>query len=163
MSTTIKVNEVVIDALEDLVVQAEEQEIVQAEARAAIRALNDMMLAWEARGIDLGYTIVENMGDEMTVPYGSLQGIKAYLAIALAPKYDATVTQALIQKAKDGWDAIVDLAVDIGSMAFPDTLPQGHGNDYPGYADRTFYPDVEGTILTETGGSIALEEDTEEG
>lgn len=156
-----KVNEVVIDALEDLVVQQEEAPIEQSEGKAAIRVLNDMMAMWDAQGISLGYTEVSDLGDTITVPPGAVQGIKANLAIFLAPKYETEPSAAVIAKAKRGYDAILSLAVSITPMQYPGTLPQGSGNTYPGYADNTFFPDLEDTILTETGGSIGLEEDTE--
>jgi len=157
----VKANEIVVDALEDIVVQADEAPIEQSEGRAAIRALNDMMLAWDAIGINLGYTVVSSLGDEITVPLGAMRGIKANLAIELAPKYDVTPTPALVQKAREGYAAIIDLAVDMSSSELPSTLPTGSGNDNLDYASDRFYPDQQDTILTETGGSIALEEDTE--
>lgn len=156
-----KTQEVVIDALEDIIVQAEESDIPQSEAKTAIRILNDMMLSWAALGIDLGYTVVQDMGDLITVPAGALRGIKANLAIELAPKYDAAITASLVKRAKDGYEACLNLAVEIGAMVYPSTLPRGSGNSYPGYADDKFYPEQQSTILTETGGAIALEEDTE--
>lgn len=157
------VNEVVVDALEDLVVQADEAPIEQSEARAAIRALNDMMLDWDAQGIALGYTVVNDMGDLMTVADGAIRGIKANLAIELAPKYNVVPTPAMVKKATDGYTTCVDLAVETAESEYPANLPRGSGNDYPGYSDRTFYPDLQNTILTETGGSVALEDETEEG
>lgn len=157
-----KVFEVVVDAMEAIVVQADEAPIEQSEARAAIRILNDMMTDWDARGIALGYTEVSDMGDVLTVPPGAIRGIKSNLAIDLAPKYDVVPTPALVEMARQGYKACLNLAVDTAPMALPGTLPRGSGNDYPDYADQTFYPDLENTILTETGGSIALEEDTEE-
>jgi len=159
---TVKTSEIVIDALEDLVVQADEAPIEQSEARAAIRMLNDMMNAWAVQGIDLGYTQVSDMADPITVPLGAIMGIKKNLAILLAPKYNVPVTPELRELARIGYSAIVDIVIDTSAMEYPDTLPQGSGQDYPGYADTTFYPDQESTILTETGGSIALEDDTEE-
>lgn len=158
---TVKTREVVNDALETLVVQAEEQEIPQSEGNAAIRTLNDMMAQWSARGIDIGYTEVENMADVLTVPPGTILGIKHNLAINLAPKYNRPITPAMLKNANDGYRAIVSLAVDMGSSAFPSTLPQGSGNTGDVHTDNTFYPDEQETILTETGGSIALEDETE--
>ena len=158
---TTKVNEVVIDALEDLIVQAEEADIPQSEAKAAIRYLNDMMFMWDAQGIALGFTEVSNMADVLTVPPGAIFGIKKNLAIKLAPKYFVTPGPDLIADAKEGYQACLNLSVEMADMDYPSTLPQGSGNTYPGYIDNTFYPDQEGTILTETGGSIALEDDTE--
>ena len=157
-----KVYEVVTDALEDLVVQADEAKIEQSEAKAAIRMLNDLMFSWDADGISLGFTAVSDLGDVLTVPDGALRGIKANLAIELSPKYEVDPTQAMLKKAKEGKQSCINLSFEIGSMEYPGELPQGSGNDYPGYANTTFYEDQQSTILTETGGAIALEEDTEE-
>jgi len=157
-----KANEFVVDALEDLVVQADEAPIEPPEGRAVLRMLNDMMAMWAALGVNLGYTQVDNLGQEVTIPDGAKIGVKAGLAIIIADKYDVAITPTLAKKAKDGWDAILNLVVEIGESQYPDTLPQGSGNNYPSFASNTFYPDSQGTILEETGGSIALEDDTEE-
>jgi len=159
---TTKVNEIVVDALEDLVVLAEEAKIPQSEARAVIRGLNDMMALWDAKGISLGYTEVSDLGDIVTVPPGAIAGIKANLSIKLAHKYEVDPKPSLVQAAKEGLKACLNLAFQAASSNYPPTLPQGSGNTYPGYTDSTFYPDQQDTILTETGGSIALEDDTEE-
>lgn len=159
---TVKVNEIVVDALESIVVQADEAPIEASEGRAAMRVLNDMMFAWDARGISLGYTEVSDLGDPVTVARGAIQGIKAWLAINLAHKYEVPVSADLVKVAKDGWEAILALAVDTAEMEYPDILPQGSGNTFPSFADNTFYADSQADILTETGGSIALEDDTEE-
>jgi len=162
MTTTVKAHEVIIDALENLVVQAEEAPVPQSEAKAAIRALNDMMFAWDTQGITLGYTVVSNTGDPITVAPGAIEGIKYNLALRLAPKYDVVPSPALVTMAKLGYSTCVDIAVEIADVELPDTLPQGSGNDYPDYGDSTFFPDQTDTILTESGGSVGLEDDTEE-
>lgn len=159
---TVKTHEIVIDALETLIVQASEAPIEQSEAAAAIRTMNDMILMWEAKGIYLGYTVVNDMADLVTVPDGAIFGIKANLAIYLAPKYNVEPSVLMLKNAADGYSAIVDISTELGSSQYPSTLPQGSGNTYPGYLDNTFYPDLQETILTETGGSIALEDGTEE-
>ena len=74
-----KVNEIVVDALEDLVVQQDEAPIEAPEANAVIRYLNDMMTMWAALGVDLGYTEVSDLGDNVTVAPGAIFGIKANL------------------------------------------------------------------------------------
>lgn len=159
---TVKTHEVVTDALETLIVQAEEAPIEQSEAAAAIRILNDMLFMWESIGIYLGYTQVNDMADLITVPQGAVLGIKANLALQLAPKYDVEPTALMIKNAQEGYQAIIDISTSIAASEYPSNLPQGSGNTYPGYLDNTFYPDRQGAILTETGGSIALEDDTEE-
>ena len=161
MATT---QEVITDALEDLVVQADEAPIEPSEAQAAIRFLNDRMAAWDAMGITLGFTLVSNLSDLVTVPSGALMGIKAQLAIDLAEKYDVDVKPGVVRRAKEGLNAILNLSgLGAGEMAYPSTLPVGSGNEGTGtWVDDHFYPDLENTILTETGGSIALESGTEE-
>ena len=157
-----KAREIIVDALEDLVVQADEAPIEASEAQAAIRFLNDRMFAWDAMGISLGYTEVSNLGDEITVPAGAIMGIKAQLAIDLAAKYSVDVKPDVYERARQGMNAIMNVAgLDSISMEYPYTLPMGSGNDSEIYTDK-YYSDQEATILTETGGSIALEEDTEE-
>lgn len=151
-----KVGEIVIDALEDLVVQSDEAPIEQSEARAAIRVLNDLMLAWAAQGLSMGYTVVADMADILTVPDGAIRGIKANLALELAPKYDVAITPAMTYRAKEGLKAIRELCIEIAPLEYPSTLPVGSGNDW----GTDFYPESDETALTETGGSIALEDDT---
>lgn len=157
----VKAREVIVDALEDLVVQADEAPIEQSEANAALRLLNDMMMDWDVVGITLGYTYLVDLADELTVPLGAIRGIKANLALELAPKYNVPLSAELIRKAKEGYMTCVDLAVDMADTEYPGTLPRGSGNTAPDWFDNTFYTDQQETILTESGGSIALEDDTE--
>lgn len=157
----VKTREVITDALEMLIVQAEEAKIEQAEGNAAIRTLNDMMAQWEAQSIYLGYTIVSDMSDEITVPLGAILGIKCNLALYLAPKYNVEASALLIKNATESFDVVVDIATEMRPSEYPSTLPQGSGNDDLGYRNDTFYPAQQDTILTETGGSIALEDDTD--
>jgi hypothetical protein len=159
---TVKTNEVIVDALEEIITQAEEAPIEPADGRTAIRVLNDMMNAWAARGINLGYTNVSDTADPITVPLGALEGIKASLALRLASRFNVPAPPELIQKAKNGMKAVLNLAIQTIPTEYPSTLPRGSGNAYPGYDNTPFYADQQSTILTETGGSIALEDDTEE-
>lgn len=159
---TVKAGEIITDALEEILVQADEAPIEASEGRAALRLLNDMMYSYDAKGIHLGYTWLDSTGDVLTVPLGAIRWIKLQLAIELAPKYDATVTEDILRKTKDAFQAVLNLTVDMADSEYPSTLPQGSGNVYPDGAYYPFYPDQQDTILTETGGSIALEDDTEE-
>lgn len=157
-----KVQEYVTDILEEILVQEAEAPIESDDAKAVIRFLNDRMTLWAANGINLGYTKVSQLDDEITVPDGAAMGIKAQVAIDIAPKYDKEITLSTVQKAKDGLKAILNLGRSVSrAMSYPSTLPIGSGSSYD-YTDERFYPDQENTILTETGGSIALENDTEE-
>lgn len=156
----VKAGEIVTDALEEIVVQADEAPIEPSEGRAAVRLLNDMMYSYAAKGIELGYTAVSNLGDLITVPLGAVRWMKLQLAIELAPKYNVPVTNDMMLKVRDAYKAVLNLSIDGIQSEYPFTLPTGSGNDFD--TEEQFYPDYEDTILTETGGSIALEDDTEE-
>lgn len=159
MST--QAGEIVIDAMEEILVQADEAPIEPSEGQAAIRLLNDMMFSLDANGVNLGYTEISSLGDIVTVPPGAIRWMKLQLAVELAPKYNATITQEILMKLKSAYKAVLNLSFEGLQSAYPYTLPTGSGNDGSDY-DSVFYPDEEDTILTETGGSIALEDDTEE-
>lgn len=153
---------VIIDAMEDIVVQTEEASLEASEERAAIRALNRLMNSLAAKGINLGYSTVSKLSDEVTVPDGALDGIVASLALRLWPKYRTGDPGFQLRlNAKEGMESLFSIAVTVGSSEFPSTLPTGSGNDYPDYTDQAFYPDLQDTILAETNGSISLEDDTE--
>ena len=158
----IKAGEIVTDALEEIIVQADEAPIEPADGRAGIRMLNDMMYSFAAKGVNLGYTAVSSLGDVITVPLGAVRWMKLQLAIELAPKYDAKITPAMLLKVKDAYKAVLNLSIGKMQMSYPHNLPIGSGNDYPCHSTTPFYPEPDDTILTETGRSIALEDDTEE-
>ncbi len=154
--------EIIVDALEDILVQQEEAPIEADEARAAIRYLNDMMAMFSAKGINLGYTVVSNLSDTITVPDGAIAGIKANLSIALDPKFGGkNVSQSLIQRARAGYRAIQAISIRPGSMDFPSTLPRGAGNAQPGFLSDPFYSNANEQVLSEGNGTISLEDDTE--
>ena len=75
------VKEYVTDALEDILEQSAEEPIQAADGQKGLRYLNDMMAMWDAKGINIGYTEVSDLGDEVTVPDGAKAGIKANLAV----------------------------------------------------------------------------------
>jgi len=147
--------------LSEIVVRDSEAPIEADEAQDTIFNMNVYMSAQAANGINLGYTQVTDLGDKITVPDGALMGMVANIAIMMAPTFEALVTPALAAKAKIGLQAMRKLGVSIGPMSFPDTLPIGSGNE----GDNTFqidhfYHNDEPTILTEGGGSIGLETNT---
>ena len=97
-----------------------------------------MMAKWAAKGLNLGYTIVDSLDDEITVPDGALSGIIANLAIALFPEYasiGAEISVTLAAEATDGMEAIENLTIFIGATEFPSTLPKGSGNAQTGFND----------------------------
>ena len=124
--------------------------------------MNNFMLGLDGQGIVLGYTIIENASDEVTIPTTTLRGLITNMAIEVAPAYDAVVTPELAQIANEGMKQMVLIGQNIGEMRFPETLPIGSGNEYDtgNLLISHFYLDEEAEILAESTGSISLERNT---
>lgn len=151
---------VIKSALEEIIVQASEAPIQPPQAQAAIKYMNRMMSAFAVSGINLGYTTVTSLGDDITIPDGAVEGLVLNLAIRLAPQYDRPVGPALVDNAKGGKKAMLKLAVNIGPTQYPSTLPRGSGNEDRTFDDH-FYPEPDDAITTEQSGFISVESETE--
>lgn len=150
-------------ALQRILVQGSEAEFQPDEYQDAIFAMNNYMLDLDAKGVALGYTVVSDLGDDITIPTGALRGLIANVAIEVSPDYNGTISPALVQAAQDGLSTMRLLGQSIPSMRFPGTLPVGSGNEggRSGLHNQHFYPELEAEILAETTGAIALEAGTE--
>lgn len=155
-----KANTLIVDSLQELLIQASEAPIEADEAQTAIRYLNRMMARLDSQGISLGYTQISDLGDDITVPDGAVEGIIKNLAVMLAPQYDKPVSQALIEGARAGLDAMRKLSITILPTSYGDTLPLGSGNEGDGFVTSHFYPEDSAQVANETGGYIAPETST---
>lgn len=152
-------NEIIVDALTELVVQADEAPIEPSEAQTAIRYLNRMMYALDAEGISLGYNVVENLGDPITTPLGSHEGMIFNLALRLATQFDVPITLDLVNKAKEGKEAMRALSFRMGQTEMPSTLPTGSGNQGCRAGDEfKFFAGHGNNINTETNRNIIQED-----
>lgn len=93
---------VVTDALQEILVQAAEQPVESDEMQIGIRFLNRMMAAWASMGYSLGFTVITNPSDDLTVPDGALDPIIANLAVRLASVFDEPIAPSLAKAARDG-------------------------------------------------------------
>jgi len=147
--------------LQEILVHGAESELEAVEFQDTVFAMNNYMTAQAANGINLGYTVVSDLGDDITVPAGALQGIISNVAVMIAPQFGAQVDQALIAKAKVGLNAMRKLGITIQPMAYPSTLPVGSGNEGDGnFSNDHFFPGPDENLITETGQNIGLESNT---
>lgn len=145
-------------SLQRILVQESEARLEPDEYQDYLFALNNYMLALDAEGIKLGFTEVNNLGDQVTIPIGALRGVIANMAIEVAPDYGGEVSASLTKAAEEGMRAMRRLGVRIASSRFPSTLPIGSGNEgTERYRWSNFYPGEEAEILAETTGAIGLE------
>ena len=149
-------------SLQRILVQGSEADLEADEYQDAVFALNNYMLDLDASGIALGFTEINNLGDEVTVPPGALRGIIANLAIEVAPDYNGTISEGLVRAASEGLQTMLKIAVGTPVTSLPCTLPVGSGNEDNTYSLSHFYTCSEDEILAETTGSISLESGTNE-
>jgi hypothetical protein len=148
-------------SLQSILVQASEAPLEADEYQDFIFALNNYMSSLAAKGVNLGYTAVSDLGDQVTVPPGALTGLIANMAIQSVPYYGGVVTPELALTAREGMQAMPMLGQYIQPTKLPSTLPIGSGNEDNIYGSGFhFYPGDGDTILAEVNGSIALEVST---
>lgn len=148
--------QIITDALQELLVQASEQPIQADEMQSGIRALNRMMTEWDANGYALGFTIITNPSDLVTIPAGANSAVVYNLAVKLAGQFDAQLTPSLVAAATEGMRVIAKIAVKVPPSYLPDTLPIGSGNEDYLYEER-FYIEPDDEIESENGGNILIE------
>lgn len=122
------VAEVAKASLQKLLVQASEADLEPAEYQDFIFAMNNYMAALEAEGIDIGYSPVSDLGDELTVPDGAISGIVSLMAIEVAADYDRQVSPALATSAENGMRVILKLGQVVQRSSLPANLPLGSGH-----------------------------------
>lgn len=151
----------ITDALGEILVSAAEQSVEPVEMSTGIRYLNRMMASFATNGVALGFTVVTSPSSAITVADGAIDGMVANLALRLAPQFDVATTPELIAAAKDGYTAMLKIAVTITPTSFPCTLPIGSGNEQvDSFIGDKFYGCPDDTVLTEEGGNIQLESGT---
>jgi len=126
-------------ALQRILVQGSEAPLEADEYADFIFDMNNFMASLKARGTDLGYTDVTNVGDTITIDAGAIDGLVANMAIRVAPDYGGEISQGLVVAAKDGMNAMRRLGRTIVAVEYPDTLPRGGGNDIDASTLDRFY------------------------
>ena len=148
-------------SLQRILVQASEAPLQPDEYSDFIFAMNNYMNDLDASGIQLGYTEVSALGDDVTIPTGALRGLIANMAIEVAPDYNGIISQGLVKAARDGFNTMRLIGQSMGVSKMPSTLPIGSGNEDNLYGFSShFYPDAEAEILAESTGAIGLEQNT---
>jgi len=126
-------------SLKSILVQAADAPLEADEYADFLDYLNNFMADLEALNINLGYTVVDNISDEVTVPAGAIRGIIANLAIEVSPQYGGSISATLVKQAQDSMKTLRRLGMRSITSGFPATLPCGSGNEDSTMYDTTFY------------------------
>ena len=93
-------------SLQRILVQASESVLEPAEYSDYIFSLNNYMTELDAQGIQLGFTEVSDLGDDVTIPAGALRGVIANMAIEVSPDYGGVISDGLVKAAREGMNTI---------------------------------------------------------
>jgi hypothetical protein len=138
-----KASEIITRAYAEVV--ASKSSIQPSELQDGLRYLNRMMASLEAKGIELGYTSLSSVDDEVTVSNGVILGMVKNLALTLWPQYSTDPVNPLIKFSADRtMGTMLNQAINvINPSQFPSTLPVGSGN-YDGVYQDNFYTNERG-------------------
>lgn len=152
-----KAKTVISDALSELGAYASETHLSSTQAQKGIFYLNAMMLDFDNSGINLGYTLIDSLGDDITIPDGALEPVVMNLAVMLSPLFNESATSVdLFIQAQSGYNDLMAISVDeFPNTPYPETMIRGSGN-YSEF-DRLFYTNPRPAIYTERGASISAE------
>ena len=142
---TEEASKVIYDAFQMIGIQPAEEDIDAEMATQALRVLNNMMHTFEtAKGIDLDFTTLTGIDEDVTVDDAALEGVKANLAVRLWPLYiKEPVSQLIMGLANNGYKDLLKIGQAITEIEYPDTLPKGSGNESYSYATEHFYDGVD--------------------
>jgi hypothetical protein len=155
--------DILLSAFETMVVRMDTETLTAPDEETAVKEINWIMTELSVDGVDLGFTLLDKISDPITINRGLMRSLVSLLAESLWPKYRSIPrTDSIITGARRAKEMMYKVGVTIGATEYPSTLPRGSGNTYPGGGtnDYTFYDNLEATILTETNGSISLEDST---
>lgn len=145
------------------IIQRAFAEVVQSKYEASaselqdgLRYMNRMMARLESEGVEVNYTSLSSLDDELTSPMTTIMGIVKNLAVSLWPQYNSKpLNPALKFWADRALNSMRIQAIDgLSASQFPATLPVGSGN-YQGLYHEDFYTNDRGM-----GYYIATEEDS---
>ena len=101
--------------------------------QTALRQLDSMMAAWNAKGIRIGYPVPSSpqnsdLDEETNVPDSASEAIYCGLGVRIAPGFGKTVGGHTQFFAKQAYDQLLAIAAMPLEKQLPQTMPAGAGN-----------------------------------
>lgn len=103
------------------------------ELNSALRQLDSMMAAWNAKGIRLGWPMPSSpqnsdLDDETNITDAANEAIYCGLAVRIAPTFGKAVMGQTQFFAKQAYDQLLAIAAAPMERQLPQTMPAGAGN-----------------------------------
>lgn len=122
-TTTQTARDVVAAALRLLNEYAPGEPIEAADEADALEALNDMLHAWTVK---LQYTHAAlTANDALTLDDRHIKGVKAMLAVEIAPQYGKSASEKVHRDADMGWRAVLadpTIGLDVNDVVFDNAI-----------------------------------------
>jgi len=148
----------VVQAFEEIGLASYVFDLGPEQLQSALRRLDAMMAAWNAKGIRVGYPIPgspenSDLDTETNVPDSANEAIYLNLGIRLGPAFGKMIPPELKVSAKLAYDNLLSLAAMPGEMQLPGTMPAGAGNK-PWRRDNPFLTPPVDPLLSGQDGEI---------
>ncbi len=126
MTTNLQIIE---DALRDINVISEVDNASPEQGKYCLRRLNQMMDVWREESKDVGYFSQTDTNADCPIPDWSKLGVTTTLAVAIAPKFGASVSGELVAVGSSAME-LIERKVMLEKMKGADMthLPYGHGH-----------------------------------
>ncbi len=137
-----------------LLTEGESSPLDPSEYADYIFALNNFMADLESREIVLGFTTVDNIADEVTVPPGAIRGIVSNMAIEMAPQFGRPVPPELYATAETGMNTLRRIAQQQPQTGYHPNLPRGSGRFVSTNLASELYSDQSNCMLVMSGNAL---------
>ena len=98
------------------------------DSATALDILNDMLMEWAQKDLDLNWFTQDTLGDTAPLPKWAVKGVIANLAVACATDFRSPIPNDLAVEARQGkrtiGNTLINLALEGADMSH---LPQGQG------------------------------------
>lgn len=130
------VEQMIKSSLKELVVAGDEASVPAVESEDYIFKLNNLVAEFEAdTTVDLTYTTVTSVSDNLTVPDSLIRPLAILMAKELAEGYGVTTSPDFKYMAIEAENTVLRIATTRTGAYKPATLPIGSGNE--SYANIT--------------------------
>lgn len=132
------------------------------ELNTALRQLDSMMAAWNAKGIRLGWPMPSSpqnsdLDDETEITDAANEAIYCGLAVRIAPTFGKTIGGQTQFFAKQAYDQLLAIAATPMERQFPQTMPAGAGNKPWRTYDSPFLRPPQDPLLAGPDGPIEFD------
>lgn len=153
-------SDLVKQALAKLAITGFDTEVNPEEIRAGVITLEELMAAWDASGIQIGYAFAPEAEAALAeapsnVPDIARKAIINQLAIELAPQYGKEPSQLIYMSAASGMSSLLNAIAYIPEMNYGRRMPRGSGNTFRWTRWTRFYREPQ-TLASEGNGPIIV-------